>query len=298
MITTARTAEEAMVSLFGENTRETSRRSVSGGCISRASLLCTSGGEQIFLKENDNTLEGMFAAEARGLTALHEASSRVNGPRIPEPLAVGSDGRSQFILMTYIAPGRPGPGYEEAFGRAFAALHRDGFERRFGFFEDNFIGATPQPNAWSDDWTAFFGRYRLGFQCELAIHDRVAPGSLIRDVERLIQRLDEFLPDSPAPALLHGDLWSGNAMTDASGGPVLIDPAAYYGHNEADLAMTELFGGFPDRFYDAYNEVLPIPPEYRHTRRHIYGLYHILNHIHLFGASYVSRASSMLRAIL
>jgi protein-ribulosamine 3-kinase len=293
-----KTVEEALKDLFGEGVFAPSQRPVSGGCINNAAVLKLSNGERVFLKENSATLSGMFAAEVEGLAALFDASKRVDGPAVPRPLAHGIDRNTQFILMEYIEPGRPGPRYAEDFGRAFARLHLDRIESRFGFFGDNFIGATPQVNTWSDDWIFFFGTHRLGYQIETAKKRGILPADLERDVQTLIERLPDFLPQDVQPSLLHGDLWSGNAMADKSGNAVIIDPAAYYGHNEADLAMTELFGRFPSRFYDAYSEVLPIPREYRTERRTIYGLYHILNHLNLFGGGYASQAKSMVREVL
>ena len=240
----------------------------------------------------------MFAAEAEGLRSLRDAAERANGPRVPEPFAWGIDGGTQFILMEYIPPGRPGPRYAEDFGRALASMNADRHETRFGFAGDNFIGATPQINTWSSDWVSFFGQRRLEYQIRRAEKQGFASVSLVRDVERLIDRLGVLLPANVAPSLLHGDLWSGNAAADGGGSAVIVDPATYYGHYEAELAMTELFGRFPEKFYAAYNEVLPIDVEYTATRSTLYGLYHILNHLNLFGGGYAGQAQSMVRRLL
>jgi protein-ribulosamine 3-kinase len=289
--------EDALFALYGENTVETSRKTVSGGCINDASVLLLSNKERVFLKENTAELTNMFAAEAEGLDALHTASSRMKGPIVPKPLAVGGDRGRQFILMEYIATGRPGPQWAEELGRSLARLHLDRLETRFGFAGDNYIGATPQPNPWTDGWISFFSVHRLGFQIDSACRRGLASFGLEKDVRRLIEYLDRFIPDNCAPSLLHGDLWSGNAMADKNGDAVIIDPATYYGHNEADLAMTELFGRFPERFYFAYSEVLPISSEYA-DRKTVYGLYHILNHLNLFGMGYAAQASQMARSLL
>jgi fructosamine-3-kinase len=289
--------EDALLAIFGEKTVEVSRASVSGGCINDASVLHLSNKERVFVKENTAALTDMFIAEAEGLAALHAASSRVNGPRVPKPLAVGGSDDRQFILMEYIAQGRPGARWAEDLGRSLARLHLDRNENRFGFFRDNYIGATLQQNHWTTLWVSFFGEHRLGFQIDSACRRGLAPSGLERDIRRLIERLDRFIPDDCPASLLHGDLWSGNAMADGNGDPVMIDPATYYGHNEADLAMTELFGRFPERFYSAYGEVLPISPEYA-ERKIVYGLYHILNHLNLFGGGYAAEASRMARSLL
>jgi protein-ribulosamine 3-kinase len=297
MITDCPSVADAIRSVYGEDIREVLRTSVSGGCINDAAVIQLCNKEFVFIKENTATLTGMFLAEAQGLETLLAASRRVCGPSVPEPLASGVAEGRQFILMEYIPPGAPGPRYAENFGRALAALHKDGTESRFGFFADNYIGASRQNNAWSDSWPAFFGEHRLKFQIEQAEKRGLASNRLARDVRRLICKLEAYLPSRPMPSILHGDLWSGNAMSNSRGEAVIIDPAAYFGHNEADLAMTELFGRFPSKFYDAYNEVLPISPEYK-TRKIIYGLYHILNHLNLFGSGYESTASAMVRKLI
>lgn len=289
---------DAVQTLFGETTEIVTRKPVSGGCINSAALVTLSNGERLFLKENTAKLSGMFIAEADGLETLFFTSKRSGGPVVPRPLACGIDGDVQFILMEYVEPGRPGPTYAEDFGRALAGLHLAGGETRFGFASDNFIGATVQINPWSKDWVSFFGEHRLGFQIETAKKQGLLSPDLERDLRTLIDRLDQFLPSDVRPSLLHGDLWGGNAMANQAGDAVIIDPAVYYGHFEADLAMTELFGRLPERFYAAYNEVLPIPDAYRAYRKTIYGLYHILNHLNLFGGGYASQAKSMVRQVL
>lgn len=297
MIANCSSVVDAIGAVYGTNIREVSRTPAAGGCINDAAIIQLCNGERVFIKENTAALTNMFVAEAQGLEVLRAASHRALGPIVPAPLAAGAAEGRQFILMEYIPPGPPGPRYAENFGRAFAALHKDKTESRFGFFADNYIGASRQNNAWSDDWTAFFGEHRLGFQIEHAQKQGLASSRLVRDVCRLIDKLENYLPRDPASSILHGDLWSGNAMSNSSGDAVIIDPAAYFGHNEADLAMTELFGRFPPRFYDAYNEVLPISSEYK-TRKIVYGLYHILNHLNLFGSGYESTASAMVRKLI
>jgi len=194
------------------------------------------------------------------------------------------EGSTAFLLLEFLDLG--GSGDHAALGRSLAALHaRPG--ARFGWTRDNFIGATPQANAWHDDWAEFFRLRRIEPQLALAHShgfDLEPPY-----VEALLAGHD------PQPALLHGDLWSGNVgFVDA--GPVFFDPAVYYGDREADVAMTELFGGFPTSFYAAYEAALPLRPGYE-TRKHLYNLYHLLNHLNLFGGGYLGQVRGTLRLL-
>jgi protein-ribulosamine 3-kinase len=168
---------------------------------------------------------------------------------------------------------------------------------RFGWHRDNTIGATLQANAWDDDWAAFFRDRRLRPQLELAERNGYG-GTLRRDGAALLERIPHLLGGHrPAASLLHGDLWAGNAGRLRDGTPVIYDPAAYYGDREADLAMTELFGGFGSAFYATYNEAMPLPDSYE-KRRTLYNLYHVLNHLNLFGTSYLGRAEAMIAELL
>ena len=216
------------------------------------------------------------------------------------PLGTGTD-PAAFLVMEAIGTGEPRPGFSAAFGRGFARLHAanrdapDGRVERYGFAHDNHIGATPQPNPWTGDWVDFFRRHRLGHQLDLAREKGLSDPELDRLSDRLLDRLDELIgePEEP-PCLLHGDLWSGNTMVGEDGEPVIIDPAAYYGRREADLAMTQLFGGFDRRFYAAYEEVWPLAPGSA-DRLEIYELYHLLNHLNLFGGGYREGCVAIMR---
>jgi fructosamine-3-kinase len=174
-----------------------------------------------------------------------------------------------------------------AMGRMLAALHRKTAER-FGWASDNWIGLAPQTNGWSEDWIAFWRERRLAPQLERAgLASKAAP---------LLERLERFFPGyRPVPSLLHGDLWRGNAGFTPEG-PVIFDPAVYYGDREADLAMTELFGGFPRAFYAAYEDAWPLDSGYTRRKR-LYNLYHLLNHLNLFGASYLGQVHAVLRGL-
>ena len=222
-----------------------------------------------FLKEADAARAGAFAAEAEGLEALRPHI------RVPQVLDHGVKGGKAFIRLEHLDLQR---GDYASFGRMLAALHRQ-TGARYGWHRDNYIGLSPQQNGWSDDWAEFWRERRLRPQFERA-------GLKCEFFEHLLQ------DHRPRPSLLHGDLWNGNAGFTAEG-PVVFDPAVYYGDREADLAMTELFGGFPLDFYTAYEEVYPLDKGYQ-TRKHLYNLYHLLNHLNLFGGGYLAQVKATL----
>jgi fructosamine-3-kinase len=260
-----------------------------GGCINRAIVLSGSDGRRFFVKTNHRTRLEMFAAEAAGLTEL----AREDGPRVPRPIAHGVSGDDAYLVLEWLDLGERGDAAE--LGRRLAALHRHVADA-FGWWRNNTIGATHQDNTRSTDWVTFLRDRRLGFQLSLAEHNG-APTALISRVERLLSCLGVFFTDyQPAASLLHGDLWGGN-YSYAAGMPVLFDPAVYYGDREADLAMTELFGGFPDAFHAAYRAAWPLDAGYA-TRRTLYNLYHVLNHFNLFGGGYAAQARHMTEALL
>ena len=243
---------------------------VGGGCISQARHIRTERGEY-FLKTHRTNF---FGAEAHGLGLLREAGALA----IPRVLSVGSD----YILLEWIESSG-GPRFE-ALGRGLAQLHRHQ-ESLFGLERDGFIGATAQENGCMDDWGAFFGERRLGAQARFAKENGRWNSWRESRLERLRGRLDELLPRSPEASLLHGDLWGGNVMGGPDGDPFLIDPAVYYGDRETDIAFSQLFGGFSPAFYEAYREAWPLDPGWE-ERFEIYNLYHLLNHLNLFGEGY------------
>lgn len=267
------------------------RSPVAGGCINEAVRLVGSE-RSVFVKLNTASRLDMFEAEAAGLEALLSA----NALRVPEPLAHGVAGGRCWLALEFIDLGGVSRRCQTLLGEGLAALHRSSADA-FGWDRDNTIGETPQINRWSGDWVGFLRDQRLGYQFSLA-HDSGA-GSRLRDLgERLLPSLDAFFTGAqPAPSLLHGDLWGGNWGVDAKGQPVLFDPAVYYGDREADVAMTELFGGFGADFYAAYESAWPLEAGYR-VRRDLYNLYHILNHFNLFGGGYGRQAETMASALL
>lgn len=265
------------------------RRAVGGGCINQAHVI-EGNGQRYFVKTNRAELAPMFAAEALGLAELEAARAL----RVPHPVATGTADGLSFLVLEYVELG--GSADWAALGRGLALQHRKTADA-FGWARDNTIGSTPQTNAWGGDWLAFLRDQRLGFQLRLAARNGLGP-KLQELGAQLLGHLEAFfLGYRPQPALLHGDLWAGNAAFAASGEPVVFDPAVYYGDREADLAMTELFGGFGPGFYAAYREAWPLEPGYD-TRKTLYNLYHVLNHANLFGGGYVNQAESMLQRLL
>ena len=281
MITDAPTLEDAVSRLFGRGVSVHASRNLGGGCINRASAVTLSDGTVVLVKENAGTPRDLFETEARGLQVLHDAP----GPRVPRPLACHAGEDGQFLITEYVSSGARRPNFFEIFGRQLATMHRETTWSGFGFDTDNYLGATRQVNSPTTSWIEFFRDHRLGYQIDLAEGLGHANRTMSRAVRGVMERLNDLILEPDKPALLHGDLWAGNYMVGEAGEPVIIDPAVYYGHPEADLAMTELFGGFSPPFYDACMEGNPLEPGYA-TRKEVYNLYHMLNHLNIFGSGY------------
>jgi protein-ribulosamine 3-kinase len=268
-----------------------SPRTVGGGCIN-ATYVLDDGERSFFVKTNSADKAAMFAAEAAGLAEIAHAKAI----RVPLPVCHGTSGAYTYIVLEYIALGAGKGQTALRLGEQLAALHRTR-AAQFGWKMDNTIGATPQPNPWMNDWIDFWGEQRLVFQLQLAARKGLR-GAVQGKGERLVEALPHFFAGyRPQPSLLHGDLWGGNWGADGAGDPVIFDPAVYYGDREADIAMTELFGGFPAGFHDAYADAYPLDPGYE-TRKILYNLYHILNHFNLFGGGYGSQAEHMIDRLL
>lgn len=265
---------------------------VGGGCIANGSHVETETGASYFLKWGNEEVARTFPGEAAGLRALGQADHPLV---IPEVVAFEEpeDGRPGFLLMEWVDSGRKGRSFWTDFGEGLAALHRSAADR-YGFERDNFIGRLPQENTWEGRWPEFFWKHRLVPQKEMAEERGRWRSGWITSFEALGQRLPDLLPERPEASILHGDLWSGNFMVTVIGEPALIDPAAYYGHREADLAMTELFGGFDSAFYEAYRSAWPLEPGYE-ERRDVYNLYHLINHVNHFGGGYARQVENILR---
>jgi fructosamine-3-kinase len=260
-----------------------------GGCINRATRLDTSAGP-FFVKLNSAERAPMFEAEAAGLNELASAGAL----RVPAPVAWGADASHAWLVLEYLTLSRSPD--ERVFGRQLARLHRH-TAQAFGWTRDNTIGTNPQHNGQTADWAGFWRERRLRVQLDLAAANGYA-GRLQQSGARLLDRLDALLAHhAPLPSLLHGDLWGGNAAFTDRGEPVVFDPAVYYGDREADLAMTELFGGFSADLYRGYRDEWPLAPGYE-QRRELYNLYHVLNHLNLFGGGYLSQAQRMIDRLL
>ncbi|HXO14764.1 MAG TPA: fructosamine kinase family protein [Steroidobacteraceae bacterium] len=280
-----------ITALTGTRCAPAPQRRVTGGSINECYCWHGDAGA-MFVKLAPLEARSMFAAEAAGLAELE----RSHAVRVPRVLASGHTERTAFLALEWIEAGVAGPECEARLGRELAALHAV-TAPRFGWLRDNTIGRTPQANAASDDWAEFFRERRLRPQLELAASHGFAE-LLATPGERLLESVQVLLAGHrPAASLLHGDLWGGNWLAALSGEPVLIDPAVYYGDRETDLAMTRLFGGFGERFYQAYQAAAPLAPAAQ-ARAELYNLYHVLNHANLFGGGYARQARAIIEHLL
>lgn len=277
----------------GRDVTITKKTPVSGGDINEAYALLLSDGTKVFMKANRKENLDFFRAEREGLEAIRSTGT-ITTPRI---LCCGTDDDKAFLLMEFAESKRRNEGFFRRLGQRLAAMHQADAGRfvnggKYGFLRDNYIGSGAQKNEPRDSWILFFRECRL--MPQFARAERYFSESDHARIERLLTNLPNLLIEPKQPSLLHGDLWGGNTMAGSDGEAWLIDPAAYVGCHEADLAMTELFGGFPQEFYTAYSERLPLQPGYA-DRRDLYNLYHLLNHLNLFGAGYLSSVLGILR---
>jgi protein-ribulosamine 3-kinase len=260
-----------------------------GGCINQGGKLSTSSGDY-FIKWNDRrNFPRMFEMEAKGLALLRNA----NAIDIPRVIGIAETENYQCILLEFVEQKAKKPDYWEALGTGLATLHKK-TSPTFGLNHDNYIGSLPQHNQPSASWLDFFIEKRLDFQLQLALKNRKVEKKIDSLFQGLFKKLPSLLPVEK-PSLLHGDLWGGNLITNSTGHPCLIDPAVYHGNREAEIAFTTLFGGFSDRFYEAYNNAFPMSSGFE-KRFDLYNLYPLLVHVNLFGGGYVSQVVSILNA--
>jgi fructosamine-3-kinase len=280
----------------GEAFQINDRRSVGGGCINQGYCL-SDGYRDYFVKLNQASQVAMFEAESLGVQQMWETKTI----RVPQVICWGTAENSAYIVLEWMELG--GGSNRSAMlemGRKLALLHQwqpsqdyPGYSQ-FGWDINNTIGSTPQINTWTENWTEFWIEHRIRYQLKLAKRR----GKTFSQAGHLLDKIPELLANHhPKPALVHGDLWGGNASVTSKGEPVIFDPAAYFGDREVDIAMTELFGGFSAAFYQGYQEVLPLDPGYE-RRKNLYNLYHILNHFNLFGGGYASQAERMMQQLL
>ncbi|MEA5553573.1 fructosamine kinase family protein [Anabaena cylindrica UHCC 0172] len=273
----------------GQKFQSSQHLSVSGGCINQGYAISDSQ-RTYFIKINQASQVKMFAAEMLGLQQMHNTETI----RVPQPLCWGITGDSGYIVMEWLEMTDANSKSWTKMGRKLAAMHKNTSQSGFGWDMDNTIGSTPQINTWLNNWTEFYIQHRLGYQFQLA---RRKGGNFPLE-NKLLGTIPELLADHQVqPSLVHGDLWGGNAGCTIDGEPVIFDPATYFGDREVDIAMTELFGGFPPNFYQGYEEVFPLDEGYE-KRKTLYNLYHVLNHFNLFGGGYASQANQMIERIL
>ncbi|MEM0993836.1 MAG: fructosamine kinase family protein [Bacteroidota bacterium] len=268
--------------------RINSSRICAGGSINEAYLLETSSGT-FFLKQNDSAIAAnLLRAEVEGLRTLGGKS----GIRVPDILLEGQVGHTAFLVLEFIPSGRKSSAFWEQFGYTLARLHRHTAEN-FGFSSDNYIGALPQYNPAFASWTDFYRTARLRPQLDMAKQQNKLSFKDENAFERLFAQWHNYFP-AEAPALTHGDLWSGNFLCNEAESVVLIDPAVSYAHREMDIAMTYLFGGFSAIFYESYQAHFPLAPQFD-ERLALYQLYYLMVHVNLFGGSYVQSVRRILK---
>lgn len=265
------------------------RRSVSGGCINQGYAV-SDGERTYFVKTNTANQVEMFTAEYAGLQEMF-ASQTI---RVPQPLAWGVAGNNSYLILEWLPMGSGDTQGWQKMGRNLAAMHRMTSDSGFGWERNNTIGSTPQLNDWMITWCDFYTHKRMEYQFNLARRR----GGRFPQADKLLAAIPDILAGHQVKsALVHGDLWGGNAGFTKDGEPVIFDPATYYGDREVDIAMTELFGGFPSAFYQGYEEAYPLEPGYE-KRKILYNLYHIINHFNLFGGSYESQANRMIQQLV
>ncbi len=274
----------------GQKFETQERHSVSGGCINQGYCLANSQ-SKYFVKLNRTADLSMFTAEFQGLQAMGQTRTI----RVPQPICTGVAGDYAYLVLEWIDFGKSQSDRAwSEMGHQLAMMHQHESAHRFGWDQNNTIGSTLQINTWNNNWADFWTESRIGYQLKLAKRK----GGYFPEADLLLVKIKELLEEhQPQPALVHGDLWGGNAAITVSGEPIIFDPANYFGDREVDLAMTELFGGFPSAFYRSYHNSWSLDPGYE-RRKSLYNLYHILNHFNLFGGGYANQANQMISQIL
>jgi fructosamine-3-kinase len=280
--------EQACRGILGDTAKLHDFSTIGGGCINNGGKLKTSSGD-FFLKWNDaRKYPSMFDTEAKGLRLLKQHSSIY----IPEVIGWFEEAAYQGIILEFVGSKTKSGSYWSDLGSQLAMLHKNS-NRYFGLDHSNYIGSLRQFNTSSSSWITFFIEQRLDVQVKFAINSGHFDGAILKLFEGLYKQLPSIFPEEK-PAPLHGDLWSGNVITTGTGNPCLIDPAVYFGHREAELSFTQLFGGFADEFYNAYEEIFPLAPGFD-QRIDIYNLYPLLVHVNLFGGGYIHQVKSILK---
>ncbi|BAQ60829.1 ribulosamine/erythrulosamine 3-kinase [Geminocystis sp. NIES-3708] len=263
-------------------------KSIGGGCINQAYQLIGKD-KSYFVKLNNASKIEMFLAEVVALEEIYHTNTII----VPKPICYGVSGNNSYLVLEYLNLGRGDSQSWGLLGQKLALLHQIKIKKPFGWHRNNTIGSTPQINNYDDNWANFFAEKRIGYQLKLANRR----GGNFTNPQEIIEKVRSILTNhNPFPSLVHGDLWSGNAGFKDNGEGVVFDPACYYGDREVDIAMTELFGGFPSIFYEGYNHQWALDKGYN-QRKTIYNLYHILNHFNLFGGSYESQAKTIIMKI-
>jgi fructosamine-3-kinase len=275
--------------ITGDKFNSIQRRSVSGGCINQGYAI-SNGKKSFFVKINQASQITMFEAEILGLKQIFAT----NTIKVPQPICSGIESNTCYLVLEWLQLGGGGSKCWQQLGKDLAALHQLNCGEKFGWDINNTIGSTPQINTWCDNWIEFYTTRRLEYQFKLC---RIKGAFFPQEKELLAAIPDLLNGHQVKPSLVHGDLWGGNAGCTVDGIPVIYDPATYIGDREVDIAMTELFGGFPSAFYQGYQQVYPLDTGYE-KRKILYNLYHILNHFNLFGGSYQSQANGMISQLL
>jgi fructosamine-3-kinase len=264
-----------------------SHKQVFGGDINQTFQLETNIGS-FFLKMNDGSFKDMFEKEFQGLQLLHQTQTI----KVPQPILHSEVENKIFLVTEFIQKGNPSKNFWQTFAQQLASLHKHS-NKGFGLETNNYIGSLHQQNNFCNTWSEFYATQRILPLAQLAFNQNKFDKQDLSQAEKLCARFNDLFP-AEKPSLIHGDLWSGNFMSDENGAPVIYDPAVYYGSREMDIAMSLLFGGFDKKFYDSYNEAFPLQPNWK-ERVELCQLYPLLVHLILFGGHYYNSVINIIR---